>query len=82
MIENPFDKNGIYSCNAHYGWNMCLLAVVQWLNEPCNIHVAWGWEFIERLHFEDGLGNDKLPYWKHRYLCPKCMQELKSQVGE
>ena len=55
-------------------------AIVTWLEEPCDIHAAWGMEFNEELHFWDGLANDRLPYWLHRKYCTKCWQELKKEV--
>lgn len=53
-----------------------LAALIKWLNEPCDKHLAKKDEDLSLILCVEGT------HWRfeHRYLCPQCMEELKEGV--
>lgn len=62
-------------------YRLGIINAIKYLEEPCDN--AWHWSDLG-WHWHDSITNGK--YHKiikaeHRYLCPKCMTEIKKEVG-
>lgn len=73
--ENPFYKN-INSLDKNsmrmglgIAWQEGFDAAIKYLSEPCTEHKIIEWRGCAIEYYEP-----------HRYLCPECMSELKSEV--
>ena len=77
LSEDPPESEIAYNPFQAYrqGSEATLKSLVKWLFEPCTSHTCWDTEFNSEIHYEDK--NDRLPMPLHRYLCPKCMYQLK-----
>ena len=85
LPDNPYTRDKSKRLEVNYepqlydawesGSESTFKSLVKWLFEPCTSHTCWDTEFNSEIHYEDK--NDRLPMPLHRYLCPKCMYQLK-----